>query len=104
MPGNLCNYIGPTTPVTLADELNLKEPALIELNIRDFIASLQRFMNSKPFYTRIELSHHNTHCLLMDTFDVNRIQNQGSSPQVLQEYKQHTGETLKRVDVDYDKV
>ena len=43
MPGSMCRYIGPCTPVVLQDD----QEAVLEINVQDFLSSLQRWVRSE---------------------------------------------------------
>ena len=43
MPGSMCKYIGPCTPVVLQED----SESLLEINIQDFLSSLQRWIRSE---------------------------------------------------------
>jgi HEAT repeat protein len=43
MAGSMCKYIGPCTPVVLKED----QEALLEINVQDFLSSLQRWIRSE---------------------------------------------------------
>lgn len=43
MPGSMCKYIGPCAPVVLQDD----SESLLEINVQDFLSSLQRWIRSE---------------------------------------------------------
>ena len=66
-PGNMFIYQGKNTGVI--DDSYEDDLSFIELNTRDFIAALQRFLTLKNTYTDIQLSHYNEHKNLSQTLN-----------------------------------
>lgn len=62
MPGSMCRYIGPIGPVVLQDD----HEAVLELNVNDFLSSLQRWIRSEspqevfPFLSQFQVNNETT--------------------------------------------
>jgi HEAT repeat protein len=63
MPGSMCKYIGPCTPVVLQDDSD----AYLEINVSDLLSSLQRWIKSEspaevfPYLTSFSVNNETTY-------------------------------------------
>lgn len=71
--GVMCSYVGPNNPVTASDENKCE--GFVQINPRDFLASIQRLMLGKNLYNgNIKLSHpSNPYQFLLNSFSINSV-------------------------------
>ena len=71
--GVMCTYVGPNNPVTTSDENKCE--GFVQVNPRDFLASLQRLLSVKSVYNgEIKISHPSSpYHFTLNTFNISNV-------------------------------
>ena len=69
MPCNMCMYVGEIKSLLEANEED-NEKYIVEINPRDFLASIQRFLFNSNRINEIQISESDSYSLLLDSFNI----------------------------------